>query len=152
MATVRIQLRRGTSSQWDAANPILAAGEIGIETDTNTFKFGDGATAWNSLDYALSDTVDDYIPLSEKGQALGVATLDGNGYVPSAQLPPLAKVTVNAVADQSARLALTVEPGDICYSRHFCSSFCTRSRYNKCSWNCRYFSSCDSRWSTDFNK
>jgi hypothetical protein len=113
MATVRIQLRRGTSSQWDNANPTLAAGEIGIETDTNTFKFGDGVTAWNSLDYALSDTVDDYIPLSEKGVALGVATLDASGYVPTSQLPPLAKITVNAVADQAARLALTVEPGDI---------------------------------------
>jgi len=113
MATVRIQLRRGTSSQWDTANPTLAAGEIGIETDTNTFKFGDGVTAWNSLDYALSNTVDDYIPLSEKGVALGVATLDGSGYIPTSQLPPLAKITVNAVADQAARLALTVEPGDI---------------------------------------
>ena len=113
MATVRIQLRRGTSSQWDNADPILAAGEIGIETDTNTFKFGDGVTAWSSLNYALSDTVDDYIPLSEKGVALGVATLDASGFVPSAQLPPLAKVTVSAVANQAARLALTVEPGDI---------------------------------------
>ena len=37
---------------------VLAAGEVGIETDTNTFKFGDGATAWRVLDYALSDTVD----------------------------------------------------------------------------------------------
>ena len=113
MATVRIQLRRGTSDQWFGANPTLAAGEIGIETDTNTFKFGDGITAWNDLSYALSDTVDDYIPINLKGVANGVAELDSNGYVPAAQLPPLAKVTVNAVADQAARLALTVEPGDI---------------------------------------
>ena len=113
MATVRIQLRRGTEQQWYDANPTLAPGEIGIETDTNTFKFGDGTTAWRDLSYALSDTVDDYIPLSLKGTANGVAELDGQGYVPAAQLPPLAKITVNAVADQAARLALTVEPGDI---------------------------------------
>ena len=67
MATVRLQLRRGTEAQWVAANPTLAAGEIGIETDTNTFKFGDGSTAWNSLSYALSQTVDDYILLNTKG-------------------------------------------------------------------------------------
>lgn len=48
---VRIQLRRGTSGEWTAANPTLAAGELGIETDTETFKIGDGATAWNSLGY-----------------------------------------------------------------------------------------------------
>jgi len=113
MATVRLQLRRGTEAQWDAANPTLAAGEIGIETDTNTFKFGDGSTAWNSLSYALSQTVDDYILLSTKGVANGVASLDSSGFIPSAQLPPLAKVTVSAVANQAARLALTAEAGDI---------------------------------------
>ena len=113
MATVRLQLRRGTDAQWEAANPTLAAGEIGIETDTNTFKFGDGSTPWNSLSYALSQTVDDYILLSTKGVANGVASLDASGFVPSAQLPPLAKVTVSAVANQAARLALTAESGDI---------------------------------------
>ena len=113
MATVRLQLRRGESTQWDTANPTLAAGEIGIETDTNTFKFGDGSTPWNSLSYALSQTVDDYILLSTKGVANGVASLDSSGLIPSAQIPPLAKVTVSAVANQGARLALTAEAGDI---------------------------------------
>ena len=113
MATVRVQLRRGTEQQWYDANPVLAAGEVGIETDTNTFKFGDGTTAWRVLDYALSDTVDDYIPLSTKGVANGVASLDASGFIPTAQLPPLAKVTVSAVANTAARLALTAEAGDI---------------------------------------
>jgi hypothetical protein len=97
MATVRIQLRRGTSSQWDTANPTLAAGEIGIETDTNTFKFGDGVTAWNSLDYALSNTVDDYIPLSLKGANNGVAELDGSGKIPYSQIPSIDELSQDAV-------------------------------------------------------
>jgi hypothetical protein len=50
MAT-RMQQRRGTAEQWTAANPILAAGEIGFETDTNKFKIGNGATAWTAMDY-----------------------------------------------------------------------------------------------------
>jgi hypothetical protein len=87
MATVRLQLRRGLADDWFDANPTLAAGEIGIETDTNTFKFGDGDTAWNDLEYALSGTVDDYIALSTKGVANGVASLDGSGLIPIAQLP-----------------------------------------------------------------
>ena len=49
-----IKLRRGTASQWTTADPILAAGETGVETDTNKFKFGDGATAWSSLPYAVA--------------------------------------------------------------------------------------------------
>ena len=47
----RIQLRHDTATNWTTANPILAEGEVGVETDTNKFKIGDGVTAWNSLDY-----------------------------------------------------------------------------------------------------
>lgn len=49
----QIQIRRGTASQWTSANPTLAAGEWGFETDTKKGKIGDGATAWNSLAYVL---------------------------------------------------------------------------------------------------
>jgi len=50
MAT-RMQQRRGTASQWTTANPVLAAGEIGFETDTSKFKIGDGSSAWSTLPY-----------------------------------------------------------------------------------------------------
>lgn len=40
--------RRGTAAQWVAANPTLAAGEIGFETDTGVIKVGDGSTTWTS--------------------------------------------------------------------------------------------------------
>ena len=53
MAT-RMQQRRGTSTQWTSANPILAAGEIGFETDTGKFKIGNGSSAWGSLSYYAS--------------------------------------------------------------------------------------------------
>lgn len=53
---LQIQLRRDTSSNWTSVNPILAQGEIGIETNTLKFKIGNGSTAWNSLAYATSDT------------------------------------------------------------------------------------------------
>jgi hypothetical protein len=52
MAVVtQIQVRRGTAAQWTSANPTLAAGEWGYETDTNKVKIGNGSTAWNSLGY-----------------------------------------------------------------------------------------------------
>jgi citrate lyase gamma subunit len=50
MAT-RMQQRRGTAAQWTAANPILAAGEIGFETDTSKFKMGNGSSTWSALTY-----------------------------------------------------------------------------------------------------
>ena len=47
----QIQLRRDTAANWTSANPTLAQGEIGIETDTLKIKVGDGSTAWSSLSY-----------------------------------------------------------------------------------------------------
>lgn len=47
----RIQLRRGTSTQWTAVDPVLAIGEPGFETDTGLLKIGDGTTVWSSLRY-----------------------------------------------------------------------------------------------------
>ena len=49
---VIIQLRRDTAANWTSNNPTLAAGELAIETDTNFYKIGDGATAWTSLGYS----------------------------------------------------------------------------------------------------
>jgi hypothetical protein len=54
---VQIQLRNGTAAQWTSANPTLAVGELGVETDTGKFKVGTGSTAWNSLAYAATGTV-----------------------------------------------------------------------------------------------
>jgi hypothetical protein len=47
----QIQIRRDIATNWSSANPILAQGEMGLETNTLKVKFGDGTTAWNSLAY-----------------------------------------------------------------------------------------------------
>ena len=44
-----MQQRRGTVSQWINANPILNAGEIGWESDTNRFRIGDGVNHFVDL-------------------------------------------------------------------------------------------------------
>jgi hypothetical protein len=54
MAT-RMQQRKGTAAQWISTNggdgPVLNAGEIGFESDTNKFKIGDGVNHWVDLTY-----------------------------------------------------------------------------------------------------
>ena len=54
MAT-RMQQRKGTAAQWISTNsgqgPVLNAGEIGFEIDTNKFKIGDGVNHWVDLVY-----------------------------------------------------------------------------------------------------
>ena len=56
-----MQQRRGTASQWTSANPVLNAGEMGWESDTNKFKIGDGTNHWADLDY-FADTNSTVVP------------------------------------------------------------------------------------------
>ena len=49
-----IQIRRDTAANWTSANPTLAQGELGLETDTSKIKAGDGSTAWTSLGYLIN--------------------------------------------------------------------------------------------------
>ena len=75
MATVlstKIILRNDTAASWLEHNPILAAGEFGIEWDTGLFKIGNGTFAYNSLPYAGAPN------------ASGSAILDADGYTLSA--------------------------------------------------------------------
>ena len=45
-----MQQRRDTAAQWAAKNPVLLDGELGLVTDNpNSYKMGDGVTAWNDL-------------------------------------------------------------------------------------------------------
>ena len=51
----QIQLRRDSGANWASVNPVLAEGEIGINTTTDQFKIGDGITAWNSVSYSSAN-------------------------------------------------------------------------------------------------
>ena len=49
--TDTIKVRGDTAANWIISNTILLDREIGLETDTNYFKFGDGTSTWNDLEY-----------------------------------------------------------------------------------------------------
>ena len=46
-----IQVRSDTAANWSTANPTLALGEVGFESNTGAIKIGDGSTAWQLLPY-----------------------------------------------------------------------------------------------------
>jgi len=50
----RWQCKRDTAANWTSNNPVLLAGEWGMETDTKKTKIGDGTTVWNALAYGSS--------------------------------------------------------------------------------------------------
>ena len=85
---IRMQQRRGTAAQWVSSNagagPILNAGEIGWESDTNKFKIGDGTNNWSSLTYFVDATdviaasLGGYVEDSDIGAVSGVAGLNAD--------------------------------------------------------------------------
>ena len=82
MAIHQIQIRRGTAAAWTSADPTLASGELGFETDTGLFKWGDGTTAWTSLAYDKDQgvsTTDDVVFNSIAITAGQKLVLDGSG-------------------------------------------------------------------------
>lgn len=109
---VRIQMRRGTTSQWNTADPTLNAGEIGYNTTLGAFKVGDGSTVWSELDYyqtvsSITPAEVGAIALTEKGAANGVAELDGSKNVITASKVVFEGATAN---EYEAYIELGAEP------------------------------------------
>lgn len=57
----KIRPKRSSKTEWELINPILLAGELGVEypdtglgTGLVKIKIGDGLTAWNDLKYAIN--------------------------------------------------------------------------------------------------
>lgn len=44
-----IQIRRGTTSEWQNANPVLASGEPAFDLSTGYLKIGDGNSDWRDI-------------------------------------------------------------------------------------------------------
>ena len=110
---IRIQLRRDTAANWTLVNPVLKAGEFGIETDTLKVKVGNGTSTWTQISSYLNITpaqlattvtsvnaytdtavaslgntaANTYVPLSDVGNIDGVASLDGTGKIPDSEIP-----------------------------------------------------------------
>jgi hypothetical protein len=82
--------RYDTAANWTAANPTLLAGEIGIESDTNKWKLGDGSTAWTSLGYIPGLSISAY-PLV------------------NADIASNAEIAVSKLADGAARQLLQTD-------------------------------------------
>jgi len=91
----KIQFRRGTAAEWGAAAPVvLASGEPGFVTDTNTLKIGDGSTVFSSLSAITG------------GGGGGSEVNDLTSIVTWANVPD-ANITESSVVQHSGALRLT---------------------------------------------
>lgn len=111
-AITSIRARRGTSAQWSSTNPILALGELGLDTTLNKLKLGDGATVWSALPFLLQSALDLKMDASQRAAANGVAPLGSDSKVPSANLPAL---PLSVTGTYSARPVATSLPAGTIY-------------------------------------
>jgi len=51
----RIILRRDTAENWEKYDPVLAAGEVGLDLNRKSIKIGDGSRSWSELDWFISE-------------------------------------------------------------------------------------------------
>lgn len=70
----RMQQRRATEAVWNTSDYVLAAGELGVTTDTAIIKIGNGTSPWSELDPAFDS---EYLPIL--GKAADSELLDGIG-------------------------------------------------------------------------
>ena len=126
---VLIQLRRDSSTNWTSANPTLALGELGLETDGYKYKIGDGATAWTSLSYATLAGTDVFTINEQTGTAYTLAAGDAgklikmtNAAANTVTVPPSSSVnydvgtTINVVQYGAGQTTLTAGAGVTIYS------------------------------------
>ena len=108
---VQIQLRRGTAAAWTAANTLLAQGEVGIETDTDKFKIGDGVTLWNALPYAsgmASNASTNFVQASAAFAGTNASgTINSTGISVSVAPPAAASVNFSAGSTSNNLSAVT---------------------------------------------
>jgi hypothetical protein len=72
----KIQIRRDTAANWASNNPILSAGEFGLESDTQKIKVGNGSANWAARPY-INVLPSELTELSQ--DAVNTALTAGNG-------------------------------------------------------------------------
>ena len=77
----KIQIRKGTTSDWNSANPVLASGEPGYDTTNGGLKIGNGSLSWNQLNYigVLGTGTSNFIAKFTANQNLGNSLIFDNG-------------------------------------------------------------------------
>ena len=120
MASI-IQIRRDKAANWTSANPTLAQGELGLETDTLKVKAGDGSTAWNSASYlidtggyaAYSDATANFTGnLQKSGSPVVTAAYTGDVDVTGELIVDSYNETYAAVTSSSNATAVNCEAGN----------------------------------------
>lgn len=98
----KIQIRRGTYSEWDAqATGILASGEPGYITNFNKLKVGDGSTEWSDLT-AVNDNITTIV-INKTANTI----------------PKMSVVYINGAQGDLPTIALSIASGEVTSSKTY---------------------------------
>lgn len=112
----RLQLRKGTATEWKNVNPVLLNGEMGWETDTGRIKIGRPGSSipWNSIPYSFITLVDPTNPTELNGvtsasgvMMSGLVNSDGHitGVQIDAKLSAGSNITLTTLPDKSIEIS-----------------------------------------------
>lgn len=128
--SVKFQFRRDTSEQWQTVDPILADGEVGLDTTVRAFKIGNGISAWSALPWAIQGArIDDAISNLDStwsSEKISQEMADLEAYLQAAitnvsRTPVLSTTSVTGnegtsttvlISDYSAAISYTVSSSD----------------------------------------
>src|SRR4051812_35093755 len=128
-----IQIANKTAAEWTAQNPVLLAGQLGLETDTRKLKAGNGNTEWNLLGYTSGPegSISTYTELADAENValptlnvpLAAALVAQSAYddsrvqvgaiLASPSLAPNATATIDAVAAKAGLAATAIPYGTV---------------------------------------
>lgn len=109
----RMQQRRATQAVWAASTYVLAAGELGVTTDTGVIKIGDGANVWNDLSPAFNSQ---YLPLlgtAANSNLLGGISSSGFVLAADATTAPTANKVAKRTSDGRLQASVGVSGSDL---------------------------------------
>jgi hypothetical protein len=105
----RMQQRRATAAVWNTSDYILAPGELGVTTDTNIIKIGDGVNTWSNLDNVF-DT--EYLPIlgtAANSELLGGVSVTSLVKVADTDVNPTNNTYVKRTADGGVKVTDATE-------------------------------------------
>lgn len=105
----QMQQRRATAADWATSNYILAAGELGVTTDTGILKIGDGVNGWNDLDIAFAQ---EYLPLlgtAANSELIGGISADS--FRTAEESPTYAEMTAAISTSHKTSISRTITSG-----------------------------------------
>ena len=109
----RMQQRRATAAEWTTSNYVLADGEIGVVTDTGSFKIGNGVTPWTDLDFAFDGQ---YLPIlgtAANSELLGGVSEEFFVKVADTDVNPTNNTYVKRTADGGIKASDATEASEV---------------------------------------